>query len=116
MGNTILTNINLLAVHMLDPIREDYGKPIEIKYGYRPPLKNADAGGVPSSHHITGAAVDMFTHEREGLKDIYHNIINKKYFEFWGECFLYMSKLDQKTPVFIHLSLGVENETGLYYI
>ena len=43
----------------LEVLREMYGKPIIINSGYRSPQLNKKIGGVPTSNHLTGCAVDI---------------------------------------------------------
>lgn len=43
----------------IQTIRDHYGKPMEITSGLRCPYGNLRAGGVPSSGHLTGRAVDF---------------------------------------------------------
>jgi uncharacterized protein YcbK (DUF882 family) len=44
---------------MLDKTREIYGKPIHVTSGYRTEAHNRNVGGVPSSSHLKGLAVDI---------------------------------------------------------
>ena len=43
----------------LEVLRERYGKPIIINSGYRSSQLNKKIGGVPTSNHLTGCAVDI---------------------------------------------------------
>lgn len=52
-------NLRDLAVLVLDPIREAWGQPLMINSGYRSPQLNAAVGGVPTSAHMDGCAVDI---------------------------------------------------------
>lgn len=44
---------------MLDKARDLYGKPIHITSGFRTPAHNEAVGGVESSSHLKGLAVDI---------------------------------------------------------
>lgn len=46
-------------IEFLNPLREAWGSPIIINSGYRCPELNKAVGGVPTSAHQTGNAVDM---------------------------------------------------------
>lgn len=46
-------------LEMMDQVREIYGKPINITSGYRTEAHNRSVGGVPSSSHLKGLAVDI---------------------------------------------------------
>lgn len=65
-------NLIKLVNNILQPIRDKYGKPIYITSGYRSPILNRLVKGVPTSHHVSGNAVDITT---------YNNKENKKLFE-----------------------------------
>lgn len=52
-------NLEELAVLVLDPIREAWGQPLIVTSGYRSPQLNAAVGGVPTSAHMEGCAVDV---------------------------------------------------------
>lgn len=49
-----------LTQHVLQPLREWWGKPIVIASGYRCPELNRAVGGVQNSQHMKGQAVDLF--------------------------------------------------------
>ena len=52
-----LTNLS----KWLEVLRERAGTPIIINSGYRSPQLNKKIGGVPTSNHLTGCAVDIRT-------------------------------------------------------
>ena len=43
----------------LEVLRDRYGSPIIINSGYRSPQLNKKVGGVATSNHVTGCAVDI---------------------------------------------------------
>ena len=43
----------------LEVLRDRYGQPIIINSGYRSPQLNKKVGGVSTSNHLTGCAVDI---------------------------------------------------------
>ena len=51
----------------LEVLRKRYGKPIIINSGYRSPQLNKKIGGVPTSNHLTGCAVDIRVADMEQL-------------------------------------------------
>ena len=48
-----------LVENTLDPLREALGKPIIVSNGFRNPTVNRLVGGVPTSQHQSGEAVDF---------------------------------------------------------
>ncbi len=44
---------------MIDEAREIYGKPIRVTSGYRTEAHNRKVGGVDSSSHLKGLAIDV---------------------------------------------------------
>lgn len=55
----IIKNLERLVEHILDPLREKFGKPIIVNSGYRCPALNKAVGGSKTSHHMTGLAADI---------------------------------------------------------
>ena len=51
----------------LEVLRKRYGAPIIINSGYRSPQLNKRIGGVPTSNHLTGCAVDIRVKDMEQL-------------------------------------------------
>jgi zinc D-Ala-D-Ala carboxypeptidase len=54
-----LANMKKLAVNVFQPIREHFNEPIHISSGYRSIQLNKLIGGVASSQHSTGEAIDI---------------------------------------------------------
>ena len=51
--------MNEKILKMIDATRAALGKPIHINSGYRTPKHNAYVGGVESSSHLQGLAIDI---------------------------------------------------------
>ena len=62
-------NITALVEKVLDPAREQYGKPICVNSGYRCPRHNLTVGGVKESQHMRGEAADIRPVQGLGFKD-----------------------------------------------
>lgn len=54
-----MNNLNALVTHLLDPLREKFGRPIYVNSGYRCPELNKAVGGSLTSQHLTGEAADI---------------------------------------------------------
>lgn len=66
---------SLLSV--LDELREEFGKPIVINSFYRDSAHNIRVGGVKTSRHLRGAAVDITSLDFENLyKVVIHSVKN----------------------------------------
>lgn len=68
-------NLISLVENVLDPIREQYGKPLKVNSGFRclklnSILKNASK----TSSHMQGQAADITTGSKSGNKELYHMI------------------------------------------
>lgn len=61
-----------LVEHILDPLREAWGKPIHVNSGYRCPRLNKEVGGSPSSQHMKGQAADITTGNPTDNRRLYH--------------------------------------------
>ena len=57
--------LTTLVTHVLDPLREMYGKPITVNSGYRCPQLNAAVGGAKTSQHMRGEAADITAGSKE---------------------------------------------------
>ena len=55
----VLQNLTDLAVKILQPIRDFYGKPVKVTSGYRSKTLNIAVGGSQTSQHSHGEAADI---------------------------------------------------------
>lgn len=55
----VISNLQQLCIHVLEPLREHFNCPITISSGYRCPALNTAVGGVKTSQHMTGEAADI---------------------------------------------------------
>lgn len=55
----VVDNLTALVDHLLDPIRERWGRPIRVNSGYRSEALNIAVGGSKTSQHRYGEAVDI---------------------------------------------------------
>ena len=58
----IESNLNNLIQLVLNPLREEVGKPIIVTSGYRCPALNQAVGGSEKSQHMSGLAADIVCH------------------------------------------------------
>jgi len=58
---SVLENLRLLTVNVLEPARRLLRAPIFVTSGYRSPALNAAVGGAAHSQHLTGQAADITT-------------------------------------------------------
>lgn len=63
-----------LVTHVLDPLREMYGKPITVNSGYRCPKLNAAVGGAKTSQHMRGEAADITAGSKTENKKLFELI------------------------------------------
>jgi hypothetical protein len=52
-------NLKALCEHVLQPIRNHYGKGVKVNSAYRSPESNAAVGGSKTSDHCRGMAADI---------------------------------------------------------
>lgn len=55
----VIVNLQLLVTNVLQPLRTALGRSIRVTSGYRSPAVNKAVGGVKSSQHSEGKAVDI---------------------------------------------------------
>lgn len=54
-----IVNMTRLARHVLEPVRQHFGRAFSLSSGYRSPQVNALAGSKLTSQHVTGHAADF---------------------------------------------------------
>lgn len=59
------SNLIALVNNVLDPLREQYGKPIHVNSGFRCDALNKKVGGAATSQHVRGQAADITGGSRE---------------------------------------------------
>ena len=63
MDNTppqeVISNLQELAVNVLQPVRDHFDKGVKVNSGYRSPDVNAKVGGSRTSDHCRGMAADI---------------------------------------------------------
>lgn len=96
-----IINLIYLAVFVLQPVRELWGKPIKVNSGYRCQVLNDAVGGSKKSQHLTGHAADITTGDKDW---------NKKLFEMISYSNIeYDQLIDEKNYQWIHISFRYKN-------
>lgn len=70
-------NLMILAVKILQPLREAYGKPITITSGYRCNELNKAVKGSATSQHLKGEAADLVTDNNKKLFEVAKKLIDE---------------------------------------
>lgn len=70
-----IKSLEQLTINVLQPLRDLYGKPIFVTSGFRNKAVNKAVGGVPSSQHTKGEAVDISVYTKHGNKILFHLIL-----------------------------------------
>lgn len=55
----VISNLQALAVHVLQPVRDHFDRGVKVNSGYRSPDVNAKVGGSRTSDHCRGMAADI---------------------------------------------------------
>lgn len=104
-NDEVACNLKILAVNVLDPIRELACGPIKITSGYRCCELNYKVGGSPNSDHIYGQAADFgpgypVDDLDRWLDEMYRLIIRSpiKYHQLIRE------------PTWLHISYRIDNQ------
>ncbi|WP_294600451.1 D-Ala-D-Ala carboxypeptidase family metallohydrolase [uncultured Rikenella sp.] len=72
----IAGKLQTLIEQLLDPIRAAWGAPITVNSGYRCPKLNAAVGGVSTSQHLKGEAVDITVGSPADNKRLFDRIVS----------------------------------------
>lgn len=62
-----LQNLRRLAIDILQPVRDRWGKPITVTSGYRSPALNRAVKGASGSQHLKGEAADIVSSDNRAL-------------------------------------------------
>lgn len=87
--------LTTLVTHVLDPLREMYGKPIIVNSGYRCPQLNAAVGGAKNSQHMRGEAADITAGSKEE---------NRKLFELIRDNLPFDQLINESDYSWVHVS------------
>lgn len=95
-NSEIINNLTQLVDNILDPLREEYGKPIRVTSGYRSQILNTAVGGSKTSQHCLGLAADITAGSKSANKILYTLIqqLNLPYDQL----------IDEKNFSWIHVS------------
>ena len=55
----VIAKLGLVCQHVLEPVRQHYGRPVTVNSGYRSPAVNKAVKGAATSQHVRGEAVDF---------------------------------------------------------
>lgn len=69
-------NVASLIDHVLDPLREAWGRPLTVTSGYRSPALNKAVGGAATSHHMRGMAADITTGNKVDNRSLFRLILD----------------------------------------
>lgn len=58
-NNNVINNLKDLCINVLQPIRDNFGKPLTISSGFRCKELNDKVGGARNSQHLIGQAADF---------------------------------------------------------
>lgn len=72
----VARNLTDLVENILDPLREAYGKPVQVNSGYRSPALNKALKGAATSQHMKGQAADITAGNRKENKILFDLIQN----------------------------------------
>lgn len=102
-------NLKALVNNVLDPIREAWGKPIIVTSGFRCKAVNDKVGGVATSQHTKGQAVDL---------DIGTTEQNKELFDFICKSGITFDQLLlENNGAWVHMSYNInKNRQQILYI
>ncbi|MFI3320888.1 MAG: D-Ala-D-Ala carboxypeptidase family metallohydrolase [Rikenellaceae bacterium] len=92
----IKDSLEVMIDKLLDPVREAWGAPITVNSGYRSLALNSAVGGVATSQHTKGQAVDITAGSPEKNKQLFDLVISKG--------FDFDQLIDERNYTWLHLS------------
>lgn len=107
-SSEIVGNLEQLVNKVLDPLREEFGKPIIVNSGYRSLELNRAIGGAKNSQHTLGQAADISGGSI---------IENKKLFDLAQQLNLPFDQLiDEKDFSWVHISYSPRNRKQVLHL
>jgi hypothetical protein len=107
-----LSNLQKLATHILQPIRDHFGKPLIITSGYRSPELCVKIGSTTTSQHTKGQAADFEIGgiANKDLSDWIHQNLDydQLILEFW--------KPEDANSGWVHCSFKGEGQNRKQYL
>ena len=108
-------NLVRLINEVLDPIREEYGKPIRVTSGYRCKRVNSIVGGSKSSQHLKGEAADLVPVDGDTRRVF--DVIRRMMKEGKIKCGQLIWEYGTWTkPKWVHISLPGKSHNQILYI
>ena len=104
----IVKNLTLLVDNILDPLREKYGKPINVNGAYRCPELNKAVGGSKTSQHMTGPAADITVGSPDNNKKLFNLIIEMN--------LPFDQLIDEKNFRWIHISYSDKHRKQILHL
>jgi hypothetical protein len=96
-GVTEVENLTNLVDKLLDPVREQWGKPIRVNSGFRSISVNLAVGGATASQHLKGEAADITAGNPTENRRLFEMLANGGY--------VFDQLIDEQNYTWIHVSL-----------
>lgn len=97
----VRSRLEQLVENTLDPLREAYGKPINVNSGYRCPRLNKAVGGSANSGHMYGFAADITTGTKKGNRKLWDIVVQNN--------IPFTKMIDEQGFSWIHISYDADN-------
>ncbi len=104
--------LSCLITNLLDPIRESWGRPINVNSGFRSPTLNRIVGGAASSQHVKGEAADITAGDQATNKQLFDLIVRMNAAGEISFDQLIWEKGDAIGPRWIHISYKATGNRG----
>lgn len=108
----IKVKLNTLINNVLDPIREQWGGPINVNSGFRSPTLNRIVGGVYTSQHVKGEAADITVGSKEKNKELFDMIVGMSQ----AGAIQFDQLIDEKDYSWIHISHQFKNRNQILHL
>jgi len=106
-GKKEIANLEKIAKHIFQPVRDHFGLPIFVSSGYRSPELNTAIGGSVASQHVQGRALDIDA-------DVFGGVTNAEVFKYIKDNLdfdqLIWEMGSDLTPAWVHVSYVSDRE------
>lgn len=102
-NDEIRQNLEKLIYTILQPIRDEFKRPIKVNSGYRCKELNTLVGGSKTSQHVKGEAADITSSDNRKLWNLIVSMIK-------DSKIIVGQLINEKNLSWIHISLGQKNQ------
>lgn len=101
-------NLKSLINNLLDPLREQWGRPIYVNSGFRCEALNSLVGGVANSQHVRGEAADITAGNKVLNRQLFDLVVRLSE----ESAIVFDQLIDERSYAWLHISYSRGRNRG----